>query len=103
MTLRLEGKSSNRDAIGVRVTVVAGGRRQVAWRFGGGSYQSASDPRLHIGLGDSRRIESLEVVWPSGQVDRLGPLPADSGYLLREGDARAIPLPGFSHGSGSLP
>ena len=53
LTLRLEGKTSNRDAVGARLTVVAGGRRQVAWRFGGGSYQSASDPRLHIGLGDA--------------------------------------------------
>ena len=45
--------ASNRDAIGARVTVTAGGRRQAAWRFGGGSYQSSSDPRLHFGLGDA--------------------------------------------------
>ena len=51
LTLRLEGSSSNRDAVGARVTVNAGGRRFVGWRIGGGSYQSASDPRLHFGLG----------------------------------------------------
>ena len=53
LTLRLEGTASNRDAVGARVTVAAGGRRQVAQRFGGGSYQSAGDPRLHFGLGSA--------------------------------------------------
>src|SRR5262249_24104396 len=43
LTVQLEGKASNRDAIGARVAIEAGGRRQVAHRFGGGSYQSASD------------------------------------------------------------
>jgi len=100
LTLRLEGRASNRDAVGARVTVVAGGRRQVAWRFGGGSYQSASDPRLHIGLGDADRIETLEVAWPSGRVDRFGPLAADTGYLVLEGQASAVPLPGFPRPSG---
>src|SRR5262249_5921643 len=68
LTLQLEGTASPRDAVGARVTVIAGGRRQVAWRFGGGSYQSASDPRLHFGLGDTDRIDAIEVSWPSGQV-----------------------------------
>jgi hypothetical protein len=95
LTIRLEGKASNRDAVGARVTVVAGGRRQVAWRFGGGSYQSASDPRLHFGLGDALRIESLEVAWPSGRLDRFGPLAADAGYLIREG-SEPMPLAGFA-------
>ena len=96
LTLRLEGKSSNRDAVGARVTIVAGNRRQVAWRFGGGSYQSASDPRLHIGLGAAARVDEMEVAWPSGDVDRFGPLAADTGYLVREGKAKAAPLDGFT-------
>jgi tetratricopeptide (TPR) repeat protein len=95
LTLRLEGTASHRDAVGARVTVVAGGRHQVAWRFGGGSYQSASDPRLHFGLGDAGRVESIEVAWPSGRIDRFGPLAADDGYLLREGQSEAKPLAGF--------
>ena len=51
VTLRLEGTASNRDAVGARVRLVADGRRQVAQRVGGGSYQSANDGRLHFGLG----------------------------------------------------
>jgi hypothetical protein len=96
LTLRLEGTASNRDAVGARISVTAGGRARVAWRLGGGSYQAAGDPRLHFGLGDADRVESIEIRWPSGRVDRLGPLPADAGYLIREGAPRAEPLRGFA-------
>jgi hypothetical protein len=77
------------------VTVTAGGRPRVAWRIGGGSYQAAGDPRVHFGLGDADRVESVEVRWPSGRVDRVGPLSANAGYLVREGAARAESLRGF--------
>jgi tetratricopeptide (TPR) repeat protein len=103
LTLRLEGRASNRDAIGARVAVLAGGRRRVGWRFGGGSYQSASDPRLHFGLGAADRVEAIEVAWPSGRVDRFGPLAADAGYRLREGGAEPMPLPGLSRRSRTRP
>jgi len=87
ITLRLEGTKSNRDGNGAVVSVTCGGRTQVAQRYGGGSYQSAGDPRLHFGLGSSDRIESVEVRWPSGRVDRHRDLAAGRSYLLREGDA----------------
>jgi enediyne biosynthesis protein E4 len=96
LTIRLEGTRSNRDAVGARVTLCAGGRRQVAQRVGGGSYQSASDPWLHFGLGGARRVEWLEVRWPSGRVDRHENLAADTGYLLREGDPRLLRLRGWN-------
>ena len=66
LVLRLEGTASNRDAIGAKVTVTSGGRRQVTLRLGGSSYQSAGDPRLHLGLGTATNVESVEVRWPSG-------------------------------------
>ena len=91
----LEGTASNRDGVGARVVVVAGSKRRVAQRIGGGSYLSAGDPRLHFGLGDARRIESLEVHWPSGRVDRFLDLPADTGYLLREGETKVRALRGW--------
>jgi enediyne biosynthesis protein E4 len=95
LILRLEGVRSNRDGIGARVLVEAGGRRQVHHRFGGGSYQSAGDLRLHVGLRESTRVERIEVRWPSGQVDRYDGVEADRGYLIREGAAAAAPLRGF--------
>jgi predicted Zn-dependent protease len=85
LTLLLEGTASNHDAVGTRVTVHAAGRRQVAQRTGGGSYQSAADPRLHFGLGAATRVELVELHWPSGQRERYENLDADRQYVLREG------------------
>src|SRR5262249_36122508 len=95
VVLRLEGTKSARDAVGARVVVTAGGRRQFGWRLGGGSYQSASDGRLYFGLGPSAHIDSLEVAWPSGRVQQFLNLAADRGYLLREGRAEPSALLGF--------
>jgi enediyne biosynthesis protein E4 len=97
VTLALAGAApgSNRDAVGARVTVTAGGRRQVAQRIGGSSFLSANDQRLHFGLGAASRIESIEGRWPSGHVDHYSGLAADTGYLLREGQAQAAPLRGW--------
>jgi enediyne biosynthesis protein E4 len=96
VTIRLEGQTSNRDAIGAVVTIEAGGRRQIAQRFGGGSYLSCGDPRLHFGLGSASQIDRVEVRWPSGKLDRFHHLAADKGYHLREGDLEARPLKGFA-------
>jgi tetratricopeptide (TPR) repeat protein len=95
LTLQLEGVASNRDGVGAVVTIVADGRRQVAQRIGGGSYQSACDPRIHFGLGRVTTIDSIEVRWPSGTVDRHRRLRARTGYQLKEGSRVAQPLPGF--------
>jgi hypothetical protein len=96
LTLSLTGRASNRDAVGARVIIQAGGRRFFRWRMGGGSYQSASDSRLHFGLGEIDRVESVEVRWPTGNTRRYRNLGVDRGYELRESDDRVYPLPGFS-------
>jgi tetratricopeptide (TPR) repeat protein len=107
VTFQLEGTRSNRDGVGARVTVIARGQTQVAQRLGGGSYQSAHDPRLHFGLADSDRVDIVLVRWPSGKIDRWTDVAAGHAYRLREGDPRPEPLAGFSRnspgpGSGSI-
>jgi tetratricopeptide (TPR) repeat protein len=82
----LEGTRSNRDGIGAVVTVTAGGRQRRSWRYGGGSYQSASDPRVHFGL-EQCEIEQVEVRWPSGRIDRYRQVEPGRAYRLREGGA----------------
>ena len=61
--------------------------------MGGGSYLSACDGRLHFGLGASTSVDSVEVRWPSGRLDRWTDLAADTGYRLREGDRPPSPWP----------
>ena len=95
LTLRLESGQSNRDAVGAKVAITVGNRRCVAQRVGGGSYQSASEPRLRFGLGESDLVDLIEVSWPSGRLDRYQHVRADAGYLLREGESRPRPLRGF--------
>jgi hypothetical protein len=73
--IRLLGSGLNRDGIGAKVTVEAAGRRQMLVRQSSGSYLSASDPRLHFGLGSAGRIDRLEVRWPDGQMDVHADLP----------------------------
>jgi hypothetical protein len=95
LTLRLEGTASNRDGVGAVVRATAAGATQTAWRFGGGSFLSASDGRLHFGLGPGAEAPavSVEVHWPSGRIDRHDGLKADAAYHLIEADPR--PLKGW--------
>ena len=70
--LKLVGVKSNRSAIGARVRIAAGGLVQSDEVRSGGSYLSQNDLRLHFGLGLARRIERIEIDWPSGvhQVEK---------------------------------
>jgi hypothetical protein len=86
LRLQLQGTKSNRDGVGAKVTFQVGNRKLVRHRKGGGSYLSASDPRLLVGIGEARQVDQIEIRWPSGLVQRLGPLQADCGYLAVEGD-----------------
>ena len=69
LLLELQGRAPNTAAVGARVTAVLGGSTRVHSVDGGGSYLSASDPRVHLGLGPCSQIDRLEVRWPSGVVE----------------------------------
>jgi hypothetical protein len=72
LTLELiGGAKSPRDAIGAKVFLTAGGIRQRADIFSGGSYASSSDPRVHFGLGATSKVDKLEIHWPSGVVEEI--------------------------------
>jgi hypothetical protein len=85
LLLRLIGEASNRDAIGARVRVTAGGRTHVREISGGSSYLSQSDTRVHFGLGRQTSVERLEIRWPNGRTDALGKLAANRVVTIREG------------------
>ena len=64
ISVKLLGVKSNRDGIGARVTVIAGGRKQVQEVRSGSSFMSHSDLRLHFGLGAAHIVDRIEVQWP---------------------------------------
>ena len=84
LTLKLVGTKSNRSAIGARVIVTSGGRKQIDEVHSGGSYLSQNDLRLHFGLGSERRAGRIEVRWPSGQHTMLPDVDADQILTIRE-------------------
>ena len=82
----LIGTVSNRDAVGARVRIHAGNRLRQDEKKGGMSYQSAQDPRLHFGLGDCTKVDSVEVHWPSGAVSKLADIKSDQIIAIKEGE-----------------
>jgi hypothetical protein len=88
----LIGTRSNRDGIGASLKLSSEGVVHVEQSKGGMSYMSASDPRILFGLGKRTKIESLEITWPSGQVDKLANVPIDRIIAVKEG-AGIVPHP----------
>ena len=85
ISFELAGTKSNRLAIGARLKLVAGGVTQSEEIHSGASYLSQNDLRVHFGLGKATKIDSLEVRWPSGQVETIKDLAADKFYGVLEG------------------
>ncbi len=76
---------SNRDGIGARITLKAGPRLFVDEVRSGSSYISNNDMRVHFGLGAATKIDSVEVRWPSGLLERFENLTVDAIHTLKEG------------------
>jgi hypothetical protein len=82
------GHTSNRSGVGARVVIEAGGRRQVREIGGAGSYLSASDLRLHVGVGRVETVDRVTIRWPSGKTQTLERVAAGRQIALDERDAR---------------
>ena len=85
LNFKLVGTKSNRDAMGARIKLRAGGVSQIREIAGGGSYLSQSDLRAHFGLGESRQADAVEVTWPSGLRQTFRDVEADKFYVIEEG------------------
>jgi hypothetical protein len=83
--IQAAGVESNRDGIGARVTIVAGGLTQMDEVRSGGSYLSHNDLRLHFGVGAATSIESLKIAWPGKREEILTGLPDNHLIVLEEG------------------
>jgi hypothetical protein len=85
--LRLIGATANIDAVGARVTWEFGGIRRSRLKVGGGSYLSSHDPRMVLGIGQAKKLDTLEIRWPlpSRRVDRFTSLPLNRYITITEG------------------
>ena len=85
IAIRTIGTKSNRDGLGARIEVKAGNMVASQEVRANSSFESASDPRIHFGLGPATRVDSIVVHWPSGQVDTIQNEGADQFLSVGEG------------------
>jgi len=83
------GTKSNRDAIGAKIQVRAGGRTRVDEVRSGSSFNSSNDLRVHFGLGSAANVDWVEVRWPSGLTERFEGLAADGIRTVKEGSGKS--------------
>jgi hypothetical protein len=83
--LKLTGTKSNRDAIGARITLKAGGLTQIHEIDGGNGYAGQSTKRAHLGIGKAGKVDSIEVHWPSGLVESFDGVQINKLNKLTEG------------------
>ena len=93
LVLKLVGHQSNRDGIGAEVTLVTSSGSQYATISTAGSYLSASDKRVHFGLGQESVAERIEIRWPSGVRQTLKNVPADQILQVDEPASPATQKP----------
>jgi len=86
LSVRLQGRASNRDGMDAAVTLVTEAGRQYDHVSTAGGYGAASDPRVHFGLGGERVVRELSIRWPSGRTQTLANVDADQVLTVREAE-----------------
>jgi hypothetical protein len=87
LRIKLVGTKSNRDGIGAVVRITTADGTQTQMLRSGSSYLSASELVLTFGLGQQTKADSVEIRWPSGQVDKLGA--TNAGQTITVTEARS--------------
>src|SRR5262249_968290 len=86
------GTKSNRDGIGARLTLSAGGRLRVDEVRSGSSYSSNNDMRVHFGLGTTDKIDYVQERWPSGLVEKFQTLNTNPIHYLQQSTETPVPF-----------
>ena len=94
--IKTVGVKSNRSGIGARVTVVSGDLTQLDEVRSGDSYISQSDLRLHFGLQKRTKVDSIQVLWPSGVIDKVSGVGVNRIVTIKEGQGK-VDEKEFSH------
>jgi hypothetical protein len=81
----LKGKDGVAAAIGARVVITAGGKKQVLINQWTTSYLSNQDPRLHVGLGKAKLVEEIEITWSDGKIETYRKIAGDRYLTIIQG------------------
>ena len=84
LLVRLVGTGSNRYGIGASVKIETANGKQTRWLASNQGLMSASEPIVHFGLGNQKRIERLTVTWPNGAVQDITNVDADQFYTITQ-------------------
>jgi hypothetical protein len=88
LLVALEGVKANRDAIGARVYLQVGETRLAGEVQGGSGFLSQNDSRLHFGLGDAKRYDRIEVLWPGGGKENFEGGAVNRIVRLKQGEGQ---------------
>jgi hypothetical protein len=91
--LKLTGTKSNRNGIGAIVRLLSGGNTQTQMLRSGSSYLSSSELLLTFGLGQGDKADTIEIRWPSGQIDHLSNVGAGQTITVTEGKGQTSSRP----------
>ncbi|MEM1216786.1 MAG: CRTAC1 family protein, partial [Bacteroidota bacterium] len=95
LKIKLTGVESNRNAIGARITCFTDSVQQQRYLQCGNGFLGQNSGTELFGFGGHSLIDSVQVLWPSGQVDRLYAMPVNRQICLREGSTQLSPVVGF--------
>ena len=85
--LQLVATKSNPEAVGAVITWQTGAVKRSRLKIGGGSYLASHDPREILGVGTATKIDSIEIRWPSGKIDKLTNPPLNRYVKVVEGES----------------
>ncbi|HUJ94825.1 MAG TPA: CRTAC1 family protein [Terriglobales bacterium] len=85
LRVKLKGTKSNRDGIGAVVRLTSGKNQQSQMLHSGSSYLSQSELVLTFGVGGDTKVDAIEIVWPSGQIEKLSSINAGQTVTVKEG------------------
>ncbi|MGO4912723.1 VCBS repeat-containing protein [Leeuwenhoekiella sp. W20_SRS_FM14] len=87
ISIRFKGSKENTFGIGAKITTFVNGTMQVFENYTTRGFMSAVPPSVFVGLGNSKSIDSLQIIWPSGKVQKLKNIQIKETILLKEEDA----------------
>lgn len=87
LKIKFAGEKENQFGIGAKVSLFSEGKQQYKEHYTVRGFQSSSEPALHFGLGNSKKIDSLRVIWPGGKSQLLVDVAANQTLILKSADA----------------